>query len=652
MPRRSSGLLRKAVSWSLVLMIWGALATGGIVAYYAYDLPDIDQVEGISRAASVKLTASDGREIATFGGRFGKPVQLEELPPDLPRAVIAIEDRRFYDHPGIDVRGILRAMLRNLSEGRIVQGGSTITQQLAKNLFLTPERNLKRKVQEVLLALWLERRFTKDQILTIYLNRVYLGSGTYGVDAAARHYFGKSAKEVSLYEAALLAGLLKAPSRINPQHDQDRSEARTAQVLAAMQDVGFIDEARRKAALSTKSRRYAVALSPAPFFADWVMAQLRGYMGEVNRDLIVRTTLDSEIQAIAEEELARVLSEQGQERAANEAALVVLGPEGQVRAMVGGRDYASSQFNRATQALRQPGSAFKPIVYLTALEQGLVHPDSEVLDAPVELSGWSPKNFGDRYYGAVTLRESLARSMNSVSVRLVQKVGPSEVAKTAERLGITADLALNGSLALGASEVTLLDLTSAYATFASGGRGVWPFGIEEIASSNGDVFYSRLEGSGPGRVVSPRHAGQMVDMMRAVVVWGSGKNANPGRPAAGKTGTSQDFRDAWFVGFTGQVTAGVWFGNDDNAPMAGVTGGSLPALVWGRVMRRSLAGETALPLIADISIEEPAAAGEKSGGGFFERLIATLQDEEGDRSDDQAEDERLNRFFQRRDDKR
>ena len=572
----------------IVLGIWAAVILAGLVAYYAYDLPDVSKIAETTRRPSVTLLAADGSEIAAFGDLYGETVTVRELPPHLPRAVLAVEDRRFYEHPGLDVMGLLRAVVVNLREGRVVQGGSTISQQLAKVLFLEPERTLKRKVQELLLALWLERRFTKDQILTLYMNRVYLGAGTYGVDAAARRYFGKPAARVSLYEAALLAGLLRAPSRYNPANNADLADRRAKVVLEAMEAAGFVSAGEAALAYAEKSRGRPTIGRHARHFADWVMAQVQSFVGRPGRDLVVVTTLDPALQRIAEAESERLLEGAGQERGAAQAAFVALTPEGAVRAMVGGRDYADSQFNRAVQALRQPGSAFKPFVFLAALEHG-ASPDSRAQDAPVKLGKWQPRNYKDRYYGDVTLREAFARSLNSVSVRLTQEVGPEAVADVARRLGITSDLQASGAIALGASEVSLLELTGAYGAFANRGEAVWPFGIEQIRESDGRILYRR-EGGGPGRVVAPARVGAMTDLMRAVVAWGTGKKADPGRPAAGKTGTSQDFRDAWFIGFTAELVAGAWVGNDDGTSMKAVTGGSLPAELWGRVLSQGLAG--------------------------------------------------------------
>ncbi|MFQ5467590.1 MAG: transglycosylase domain-containing protein, partial [Kiloniellaceae bacterium] len=587
--------------WGVRLLVWGAsaaiwavLVVAALVAWYAYDLPEIADVGAVERRPAVSLVAADGTLLASYGDVYGTTVAVKDLPPALPHAVLAIEDRRFYDHPGIDFIGLARAAWANLRAGRIVEGGSTITQQLAKNLFLSPERTVKRKVQEMLLAFWLEQSFTKDQILGLYLNRVYLGAGTYGVDAAARRYFGKPASEVNLYESAVLAGLLKAPSRYNPARDASRADARAARVLRAMTEAGYVTAAQAARALRDKTRGRAAAGAQARYFADWVMARVADYVGAVDRDLTVITTLNPVYQTIAERELARMLDSQGPKRGVRQGAVVVLDPTGAVRAMVGGRDYDASQFNRATQALRQPGSAFKAFVYLSALEAGH-EPDERLTDAPIEIGDWTPSNYADRYYGVVTLREAFARSLNSVAVRLSESVGRGKVAAAARRLGLTTPLTKRPSIALGASEVTLLEMTGAYAAFANRGYGVWPYGIEEIRGPKGELLYRRA-GGGPGRVVRPRVVDAMTDLMTATVAWGSGKAANPGRPAAGKTGTSQAFRDAWFLGFTADFVAGVWLGNDDGSPSRNVTGGSLPARLWRRIVAQASEGLPVRPL--------------------------------------------------------
>ncbi|MGH6959477.1 MAG: transglycosylase domain-containing protein, partial [Dongiaceae bacterium] len=564
------------------------------------------------------LLAADGTMLATYGDLYGQTVRLAELPPYLPQAVLATEDRRFYGHFGLDVIGLARAAYVNLRQWRLLQGGSTITQQLAKNIFLTPDRTVRRKGQEMLLALWLERNFSKDEILTLYLNRVYFGAGTYGVDAAARKFFGKPASGVTPFEAAMLAGLLRAPSAFNPVNDEATAAGRARLVLRNMVAADYLteDQATAIAQGAATAPRSAVAGRTGRHFADWVLDQVSSYVGFVDRDLVVVTTLDRRLQHLAEAQLVQLLDAEGTKRDASQAALVALRPDGAVRAMVGGRDYATSQFNRATQALRQPGSAFKPFVFLAGLERGLV-PESRLVDTPIRIEGWQPDNYEGRYYGDVTLREAFARSLNSVAVQVSEQVDHKRVVEVARRLGITAELTPGPSIALGSSGVSLLELTGAYATFDNGGYGVWPRGIEEIRDRGGAVLYRR-EGSGPGMVVDPGHVASMLDLMSAVVDWGTGKAAKLRRPAAGKTGTGQDFRDAWFIGFTAELVTGVWIGNDDNTPMKKVTGGGLPAQLWHAFMAAALDEQPARPLpmpavpaqVAAIDTGlEPAASG-------------------------------------------
>jgi penicillin-binding protein 1A len=592
--RRRPGMLRRLVVAGLVASIWLGLIGLGVLIYYAHDLPDVDTLATETRKPSVTLVARDGTVLAAHGEVYGDTVSLSGVAHSLVQAVMAVEDRRFYDHFGVDPLGLARALYVNLRAGEIVQGGSTLTQQLAKNLFLTNERTIKRKVQELILALWLERKFTKDEILALYLNRVYFGAGTYGVDAAAKRYFGKSAARLNLYESAMLAGLLKAPSRYNPAANPELAHERTVIVLGDMVDAGYISAEAAERAARQRRRGETVTATRGRYFADWVMKQVKDHVGYPSRDLIVETTLDRRMQRIARRQLRAVLRREGRAHDAGNAASVVLAPNGAVRAMVGGRDYRDSQFNRATQARRQPGSAFKPFVYLAAVEDGMT-PGRTVVDQPVTVDGWSPRNYAGRYYGKVTLREAFARSLNSVAVRLIDRVGIDRVARTAQRLGITTDLERHPSLALGTSEVTLLDLTGAYATFANRGSGVMPYGIRTIRTREGKVLYDR-SGGGPGPVVAPRHVRRMTDLLRANVVWGTGERADPDRPAAGKTGTTQNARDAWFVGFTARLVTGVWMGNDDGSPMSEVTGGTLPADIWRRTVSRILRGRPPQPL--------------------------------------------------------
>jgi penicillin-binding protein 1A len=622
--RKSAGKRRwpqRLLRWTAVLTSWSVLAGFIVLGWLLYDLPGIDRLESATRRPSVTLLAADGSILATYGDLYGQAVTVENLPPHLAEAIVATEDRRFYGHFGIDPIGLARAMWVNIQAGRWVQGGSTITQQLAKNVFLTPDRTIRRKGQEMLLAFWLEQRFTKDQILSLYMNRVYFGAGTYGVDAASQRFFGKPAAFVTPYEAAMLAGLLRAPSNYNPIADDVVADQRALLVLQNMVASDYLtqEEADKIASEGRSQSNVVESDRTGQHFADWVMDQVSSYVGFVDRDLVVVTTLDPRLQRMAQAELVRVLDEDGPEKKASQAALVSMSPDGAVKAMVGGRDYSSSQFNRATQSLRQPGSAFKAFVFLAGLEQGMT-PETMMKDSPLSIEGWRPDNYQDRYYGDVTLREAFARSLNSVAVQISEQVGRQRVTEMARRLGITADITPGPSLALGSSGVSLLELTGAYAALDNGGAGVWPRGIEEIRDRNGAVLYRR-DGNGPGQVLNPMNVSQMLDMMSAVVDWGTGRGIRLGRPIAGKTGTGQDYRDAWFIGFSAELVTGVWVGNDDNSPMKTVTGGGLPARLWQAYMKEALEGEPVRPLPYPVAIAMTEPADEGSG---LDRLITSI----------------------------
>lgn len=592
------------VNISLTVAIWIGIGLGGIVAFYAYDLPDLENLTATARRPSITLLSTDGETIAAYGDVYGEPVTLRDLPPSLPNAVMATEDRHFYGHFGLDLIGLARAMVVNLRAGHVVQGGSTITQQLAKNLFLTPERSLKRKVQELLMALWLEHKFSKDQILTLYLNRVYLGNGTWGVDAAARRYFDVPASKLNLYQSALLAGLLKAPSRFNPQNDREQSVKRTTQVLANMVAFGAITQDEADGALKSGQASVKQISHTGRYFADWIHDLVDQYARD-DRDIVVRTTLDMAVQRKVEAELDAVLAGPGVKAGVSQGAMVVMSPDGAIRALTGGRDYAASQFNRAVQGMRQPGSSFKAMLYLAAVEAGWSANDS-IEDAPITTGKYQPENYTHKYEGTITLRHALAKSSNVAAVRLIEKIGPKRVVAVAKRLGITSDLHADASLALGTSEVNLVELTAAYATFANAGNGVFPFGFTEISDSRGNIIYRR-EGAGTGQIISAHALHEMDDMLGAVISEGSGKSAAIDRPIAGKTGTTQDYRDAWFIGFSADYVGGVWFGNDDGTPMHKITGGTLPTQLWHNVMLAIHKGLPARPLPGQGDEDAPSA---------------------------------------------
>ncbi|TBW41421.1 PBP1A family penicillin-binding protein [Siculibacillus lacustris] len=636
-PRRRTSRLRRFVYWTLVLGLWGVIGVGGIVVYYGARLPPTSEWAVPKRPANVKILSADGKLVGNRGDTGGEAVHIADLPPYLPGAVVAIEDRRFRSHLGIDPIGLARAVVVNLTARGVSQGGSTLTQQLAKNLFLTQERTFGRKVQEVLLALWLERTYTKDQILELYLNRVYMGAGAYGVDAAARRYFGKSAREVTVMEAAMLAGLLKAPSRYAPSHDPARSRARAETVLAAMADTGTITPAQRTAALAQTNMIFTQGNTGSEnYVADWVMDQLPSFIGAVDRDVVVETTIDSSLQILAEASLQAGLAQFGDKRDVSQGAIVSLDPTGAVKAMVGGIDYSKSQFNRATLAKRQPGSTFKPFVYLTAMEQGMT-PDTVREDSPFTWKGWSPKNFEKEYKGAVTLKEALSQSINTVAAKLAIELGPQRIADTAMRLGITSPLMATPSLALGTSEVTPLEITGAYVPFSNGGFGVVPHVVTGIRTADGKVLYAR-KGSGIGRVIDPLPLAEMNTMLSETLATGTGRASKiPGWPSGGKTGTSQDFRDAWFIGYTGLLTTGVWLGNDDGAPTKRGTGGTMAGIVWQRYMvdahrgRQAVAVPGTVPTVARVEPGTPAIRRDPAVTGSLPRPAVNAAVEPGRR---------------------
>jgi len=574
-------------SWPFVLImfaIWGLIFGAVVYSHFISGLPDVHNLMKMGPSEDVTILDDRGRLIARRGLTQGAMIPVAQLPSYVPNAFIAIEDRRFRSHFGIDPVGLSRAAIRNMMTGHVVQGGSTLTQQLAKNLFLSPSRTMERKLQEAALAVYLETRYSKDQILGLYLNKVYFGAGVYGIEAAAEKFFGKHATELGLTEAAMLAGSVKAPAKYNPLADADASQARAATVLKAMESAGFIDVETRLAAAQTRPRVMRATATPGSgYFTDWVISQLNELIQPNPEPVVVETSFDLETQGLAEAAMQRGLATDGQKLHAGQGALVAMTPDGAVRAMVGGRSYAQSSFNRASDAVRQPGSAFKPFVYLTAFEHGRT-PDDVMRDEPITIGKWTPADFEDEYAGEMPLVKAFAVSSNSIAAQLTQEVGPKAVAATARRLGITTPLDAVASLALGTSGVTPLELTGAYAAFANGGEGAGPFGILKVRTLSGKVLYAR-----PPRkhdaVMSPENNAAMTRLMHETVATGTGKAAKLGdRPVAGKTGTTQDFHDAWFIGFTADLVCGVWIGNDDSTPMKHATGGGLPAHVFQEFM--------------------------------------------------------------------
>jgi penicillin-binding protein 1A len=611
---------RRKAAWPFVLMMLGAWALIFGAIFYSHflsQLPDVKNLFSEGPSRDVTILDARGRQIARRGMVQGKMVKAGELPDYVPNAFIAIEDRRFRGHFGLDPIGMARAGITNMMAGHVVQGGSTLTQQLAKNLFLTPGRTFERKVQEAMLAIYLESRYSKEEILTLYLNRIYFGAGVYGIEAASEKFFGKHASELGLTEAAMLAGSVKAPARYNALADTDASLARAQIVLRAMQEARLIDDRTRARAQATRPRIMRGTGTPdSGYFADWILSRLDGVIGSGNEPLIVETSFDLDTQARAEHAVDEALASEGARIGASQAALVAMTPEGAIRAMVGGKSYSESSFNRASDAVRQPGSAFKPFVYLTAFEHG--HTPGDIMrDGPVDIHGWKPSDFEGEFQGDISLTRAFAESSNVIAAQLTDEVGPKEVVRTARRLGIVSPLQAVASLALGTSGVTPLELTGAYAAFANGGDGVTPFAILSVRNKTGKTLYTRKIPE-PEPVMSPENNLAMTDLMVETVTTGTGKAARlEERPSAGKTGTTQDSHDAWFVGFTADLVCGVWVGNDNSAPMhkapgLTATGGGVPAHIFHAFMEDAEQGLPVRPLMgtalaADLA-DQPAPA--------------------------------------------
>ena len=581
--------LQRVLYWGAVLAVWGVIFMVVFFAVFARDLPDTSTLYNVDRQPSITYLDRNGALIAVRGSQMAPPADLEALPDYVPAAFIAIEDRRFYHHPGFDPIGMTRAIAANMRAGRVVQGGSTLTQQLAKNLFLCPDQNIKRKVQELMLAVWLEMKFSKQEILALYLNRVYFGAGAYGIEAASQRYFDKGAKDLTVGEAALLAGLLKAPSRYSPVSESERAATRATVVLNEMVDAGVITPEQRAAAVTEPVRvSRTLATQHAQYFIDWLDKQIRELVGEPTEDMIVETTLDLTLQTSAERAVRRIL-ERDESRGVQQAALVAMDGEGRVRAMIGGASYADSQFNRAVDARRQAGSAWKPFVYLTALESGYT-PETRVNDAPIRIGNWSPRNYSGTFAGEMTMATAVAQSTNTIAAGMADQIGRDNVARTARRLGITSRIGLEPAMALGAVEVSPLEMAQAYDAFANGGRRVTAHGISRIRTPQGRVIYQRASrADGPVQAISNPFLYYQNQMLRGVMTSGTGRSAAiAGRDTAGKTGTTSDYKDAWFVGYTGGFVTAVWVGKDDNSAMRGVTGGSSPAAIWRGFMEAAL----------------------------------------------------------------
>jgi penicillin-binding protein 1A len=545
---------------------------------------------------TIRIRAADGSVLLASGPSFGNWLRYDEIPDIMKDAMVAVEDKRFRSHIGVDPIGLARAAKVRLSKGRWTQGGSTITQQLARNIFLTNSRTFGRKMREGVLALALERRFSKNQILELYLNRVYFGGGAYGIDAASRRFFGHSAKTLSLSEAAIIAGLVKAPSNYAPSADAEAARNRAAVVIRLMQENGDITPATAAGAEPAQVRIIPTSTpNSVRYFTDWILPQLDTLIDETAEPIDVWTTLDPNMQRLGDQVINSATP------AGAQGALVALDRDGSIRAMIGGRDYVRSLYNRATQATRQPGSSFKLFVYLAAIEAGY-KPESMVSDEPITINGWSPRNNNRGFAGQVTVRQAFAQSINTVSVRLAQEVGFRTVADMAQRFGITTPVVTHPSMALGSSEVRLLDMTRAFASVAAKGNAVVPYGIRRVTTANGEMLYQHQ--ADENRVlVAPWVAAQMTDLLQAAVLTGTGRGAQIGRPVAGKTGTTTSNKDGWFLGFSSGLTTGIWMGRDDNKAIPGLQGGRAPARAFHDFMIRAVANRPAENF--DISVQLP-----------------------------------------------
>ena len=634
-PKGKRGPLGRLLYWTAVLGVWAMIFVVTILFVFAMDLPDTSKIYEVERQPSVSYLDQSGALLAVRGSRYAPPVDIDKLPKYVPDAFVAIEDQHFYQHFGFNPWGILRSQIYNMrhrGEGLPLRGGSTITQQLARNLFLSTKQTYRRKIQELILAVWLEIKYSKKEILALYLNRMDFGNGAYGIEAAAQRYFNTSADRLTLGQAALLAGMLKGPSRYSPISSSERAARRADVVLSVMVKTHKITEAQRQEAIAEPIKvSRSLANQNAQYFVDWIDAQVQQIVGEPTEDLVVETTLDLPIQTSAEAAV-RWAVQNGKSRGVEQAALVALDGEGRIRAYVGGASYLESQFDRASLANRQPGSAFKPFVYLTAMDQGHT-PYETMVDEPITIGNWSPRNYEGTFAGPMTLQNALAHSVNTVAAKLGQEVGTSNIAATARRMGITNPIGLNPSMVLGTSVVTPLQLAQAYAPFANGGFTAHAYGIERIRTARGELLYdASLQKPPHNQVIGYPSLQYMNQMLRQVTISGTGAAAHiDGYDLAGKTGTTDDSRDAWFVGYTGGFVAAIWVGRDDNSPMRSVQGATIPVPAWRMFMTQ------ALPRLAVEEIPGGPAPGPPEADGPLDRIgnfISNLTG--GGRSDDPA----------------
>ncbi|MEM7617009.1 MAG: PBP1A family penicillin-binding protein, partial [Pseudomonadota bacterium] len=584
--------------------LWLSFFVAIIVVYYAIDLPKLDLINKEFPRKSISITAKNKQNneeitLTKYGNMYGDYIEFHQLPQNLINAVIATEDRRYFQHQGVDYIGILRAAFNNIVSKKIVEGGSTITQQLAKNIYLSSERSFKRKIQEILLSIWLERKYSKEDIFAFYLNKVYFGSGNYGVDSAARFYFDKPVTEVNLYEAAMLAGLLKAPSKYSPTSNPKLAENRTNQILINMKNAGYIDlEDIQNIDNNIFLNQHGRGILKNRYFTDWVINNINRYnvnFKDSNNNIKIITTLDPALQNIAETLLKKYIDNYGEKYNFSQGAMIAMSAEGEILAMVGGYDYSVSQFNRATNAYRSPGSLFKIFVYIAAFEFGK-KPTDIYLDQPIKIKNWIPQNYNDKDYGEITLAKSLIHSVNRIAISLTQEIGIKNVINIAKDLGITSDINHDLTSILGSSSVSLLEIVHAYAHLANHGNKVNIRAVNYIYDDNDNIQYAynkKDNNYANSNIISSHVIANMNNILHQVITIGTGKKANfSGQYFAGKTGTSQDFRDAWFVGYNSDIVVGIWLGNDDNSPTNKLTGGFIPAMLWGDFMQIAILDES------------------------------------------------------------
>lgn len=581
----------------IVATLLGVMVLGIFVAIARGEIDSFEDMKASPNGQMIRVRAADGTVIQSLGPSFGRWLTIDQLPDEMKEAMVAVEDRRYYMHPGVDPIGITRSFYVRAIEGRWTQGGSTITQQLARNVYLNNNKEFGRKIREIILALAIETKFSKDQILELYLNKVYFGGGAYGVDAASRKFFDHGAEKLSLAEAAIIAGLVKAPSRYSPTADAKAALGRAGVVIEVMQDAGMITASE---AASVKPADVKLASEPPQdsvrYFTDWALPQLDGLIDETEKPIDVWTTLDLKMQRAATAAIAANAPRGAQ------GALVAIDRDGAVKAMVGGTDYVTSNYNRAVTATRQPGSAWKLFVYLTALEAGF-RPEDKVEDKPVEIEGWAPKNSGGNYAGEITLRTAFAYSKNTVAAQIGEEVGTSSIANMARRFGITTPINTQPSMVLGTSDTRVIDMTRAFAAVAAKGRSITPYGISKVTTIDGDVIYSAKPQKSI-QLVEDWVAGGMTDLMQSAVATGTGRAANIGRPVAGKTGTTSSNKDGWFLGFSSGLTTGVWMGRDDARAVGGLEGGRAPAQAWAAFMRVAVAGRPVENFATEVTFPE------------------------------------------------